>query len=135
MKTIEERRQALFEELVPPSGKCQSVAGELIRALSRIQYRFYNDGDMIGLRYGNETCNPPARYLMKNGSSYISTLIDHMWSVNGNESLYECILNNLVEEVVCHVETNSVLKLVETDDMWDYAQPEDFDYEDDDDIY
>ena len=31
--------------------------------MSRIIYRFYNDGDMVGVGYGNETCNSSDRYL------------------------------------------------------------------------
>ena len=35
----------------------------IIRAFSRIAYRFENDGDMLGKGYGRETCNPAGRYL------------------------------------------------------------------------
>ena len=28
--------------------------------MSRIGYRFYNDGDQLGIGYGKETCNPAA---------------------------------------------------------------------------
>lgn len=65
MTKAEKRIEDLFEELVPTSGKADTVAGEIIRAIARISYRNYNDGDHIGVGYGNETCNPPARYLMK----------------------------------------------------------------------
>ena len=41
----EARMNALFEELVPMSGKADSLAGELVRATCRIGYRFFNDGD------------------------------------------------------------------------------------------
>ena len=37
----------LFEELVPAEGPCETVAGELIRAISRIGYRDWNDGDVF----------------------------------------------------------------------------------------
>ena len=55
MTKNEERINKLFEELVPVSGKAESLAGELIRAMSRIAYRFYNDGDQVGMGYGKET--------------------------------------------------------------------------------
>lgn len=39
----------LFEQLVPASGNCDTLAGELIRSASRIGYDFYNNG------FGNNT--------------------------------------------------------------------------------
>lgn len=39
--------QAAYDELVklmPASGKCDTVAGELIRSVSRLGYDFYNNG-------------------------------------------------------------------------------------------
>ena len=45
MTKNEDRINKLFKELVPDTGKADSLAGELVRAMSRIGYRFYNDGD------------------------------------------------------------------------------------------
>ena len=56
---------ALFGDLVPSSGKCDSLAGEMVRAAARIGYRFVNDGDQIGIGYGKETCNAAARFLIQ----------------------------------------------------------------------
>ena len=42
MEMIRDKMDVLFEELVPPSGKCDSLAGEIIRAL-----RSSPDRDMI----------------------------------------------------------------------------------------
>ena len=39
MTKNEERINKLFEELVPFEGKAESLAGELVRAMSRIGYR------------------------------------------------------------------------------------------------
>lgn len=55
---ITNKIDALFEELVPASGKADTVAGEIIRAVCRIGYRWFNDGDMVGVGYWKETCNP-----------------------------------------------------------------------------
>lgn len=55
MTKNEERINKLFKELVPETGKADSLAGELVRAMSRIGYRFYNDGDQLGIGYGKET--------------------------------------------------------------------------------
>ena len=42
---IQNEINALFEELVPPVGKTDTVASEIIRATCRIVYRWYNDKD------------------------------------------------------------------------------------------
>lgn len=52
-----------FDKLVPPSGNCPTSAGEAIRAMSRIAYRYYNDGDVFFAGYGLETAAPSAAYL------------------------------------------------------------------------
>ena len=54
-----------FNDYVPQSGGANTIGGEIVRAAMRILYRWYNDGDMIGKGYGNQTCNPAARYLLK----------------------------------------------------------------------
>ena len=56
--------EQLCNEHVPTSGMASTVGGEILRAMSRIIYRFYNDGDMVGVGYGNETCNSSDRYLL-----------------------------------------------------------------------
>ena len=58
--------QALFNVLVPRSGAATTEAGELVRAMNRILYRDYNDGDMFFTGYGFETCGPSAAYLIDN---------------------------------------------------------------------
>lgn len=62
----------LWNEYVPMSGTSETVGGEILRAMSRIIYRFYNDGDMVGIGYGNETCNSSDRYLDEVVPNYIS---------------------------------------------------------------
>lgn len=53
-----------FEYLVPSSGKASTVAGEIVRAVNKLTYRWYNDGDEFYQGYGRETCGAPAVYLM-----------------------------------------------------------------------
>ena len=65
--TEEQKKEwaAMEERLMPASGKAETVAGEIIRAVDRIWYRWNNDGDKINVGYGKETCNGTARYLEK----------------------------------------------------------------------
>lgn len=51
------------DTLVPPSGKADTVAGEIVRAFDRITYRYYNDGDVLDEGEGISTVNSSFRYL------------------------------------------------------------------------
>ncbi len=137
MTKAEKRIEDLFEELVPTSGKADTVAGEIIRAIARISYRNYNDGDHIGVGYGNETCNPPARYLMKKTNDDISQIILDMWGVY-DDTIYDAAITALENAVLDFLEKHPELKETNNDeDMWDYYDKyEDVDdYEDEDEEY
>ena len=110
MENALEKLNALFEELVPDMGSAETKAGELVRAVSRIGYRFYNDGDKIGVDYGNETCNAAARYIMSEFKDQ-----EFSWTVNGmwglvSDKFYEKGLGLLIEQVVSYIESNPELK-------------------------
>ena len=65
IKSVDEPTiDALSKILVPSSGKCDTLAGEIIRAAQRIQYRDWNDGDRFFSSYGLETCGSSAEFLM-----------------------------------------------------------------------
>ena len=124
MTKNEERINKLFKELVPETGKANSLAGELIRAMSRIAYRFYNDGDQVGMGYGKETCNPAARFLMAKGNKRVSSLATAIWGIY-DESAYEDLLDILAGAVADHVEQTPTLRNTPTEDMWSYRTDED----------
>ena len=125
----ETRLNALFEELVPASGKADSLAGELVRAASRIGYRFCNDGDHIGIGYGRETCNPAARFLKKHGDKKTGAYVTALWGLD-DDSAYEEILNALGGAVADYIESRPELRDTETEDMFDCRNPkEDVDFD------
>ena len=137
MTKTEERINALFEELVPASGKADTVAGEILRATCRIGYRFINDGDQLGIGYGKETCNPAARYLQEWTNNSVINALSNMWGLH-DEDLYEAALDKLNKAVLDYIEEHPELKTQEnTENMWDYKDElEDRDdswYEDEDD--
>lgn len=114
----------MYDELVPASGKADTVAGEIIRAVSRIVYRNWNDGDHIGVGYGNETCNAAARYLMKETDREIAEIASGMWGMVSDQ-LYDKSIEILEEEVVRFIEQNPELKTKPNDkDMWSYSNRE-----------
>ena len=124
-----ERINNLFEELVPGSGKADSLAGEMVRATARIGYRFYNDGDQLGIGYGKETCNAAGRFLMEKGSETIGEMVAALWGT-ANEKAYETLLDLLCEEVADYIEANPALRTTPTEDMFSFYDK----YEDVDDL-
>lgn len=137
MKTTEKKLGELFEELVPASGTAPTVAGEIVRAINRISYRNWNDGDHIGVGYGRETCNPAARYLGAKCGEEVASLISAIWGIE-NDKAYDLILGQLEAEVVKYLERNPELKAAENrEDMFDYRNAdEDVDtYDEDEDEY
>ena len=132
MTTREEKINSLFDELVPASGKADTVAGEIIRAISRIGYRNYNDGDHVGVGYGKETCNPAARYLMKKAGEEVADAIADLWGLEPDD-LYDERLSDLEEKVLFYIEQHPELKTTpNSEDMWDYRdKTEDVDDEED----
>ena len=137
MKATEKKLGELFEELVPAMGKAPTVAGEIVRAMNRISYRNWNDGDHIGVGYGRETCNPAARYLGAKCGEEVASLISAIWGIE-NDKAYDLILGQLEAEVVKYLERNPELKAAENrEDMFNYRDAdEDVDtYDEDEDEY
>lgn len=134
MTTAEQKINALFSELVPASGKADTVAGEIVRAVSRIGYRNYNDGDHIGVGYGKETCNPAARYLIKNGGDEVAAIVSDMWGME-TDDLYDKAVEALEEAIVFYIEQHPELKATpNSEDMRSYRDEhedvDDYDEED-----
>ena len=74
-----------WEEYVPSKGKCDTVGGEIMRAMSRIVYRYYNDGDTVEEYYGSEKnlCRGADYYLQDHIPGYKS--LGRIW----NQTQYE----------------------------------------------
>lgn len=63
LTAAEEYLNELFEQFVPDSGMADTLGGEIVRAIERLLWRNWNDGDHVGIGYGNETCNGSYRFL------------------------------------------------------------------------
>jgi hypothetical protein len=128
--------EVLFDALVPSRGKADTVAGELIRAVSRITYRDYNDGDKFFAGYGLETCGGSAQYLYDMGfSRQIDSILDDVYGYIDDDAYTEAV-TNLAIEVSNHILDNPELiaELNETDSRdYDYGHIEEsqptFDYD------
>ena len=129
----EAKISVLFDELVPMRGQASTVAGEIVRAISRIGYRNYYDGDHIGVGYGRETCNPAARYLAKNAGEAVAADISDIWGIYDDDR-YDTILTVLETDVLAYLEAHPELKSTPNhEDMFDYRdESEDVDDDDED---
>ena len=98
---------AMEKRLMPPSGKAETVAGEIIRATDRIWYRWWNDGDKINVGYGRETCNGTARYLEKIRGSEFPV---EVWNGSLGEDAYTEFTENLVAEMYAFIKAHPELE-------------------------
>jgi hypothetical protein len=122
---LEKRNEALWSKLVPLDGNCDTVEGETLRAINRIIYRWYNDGDYFYKGYGIKTAGAAHAYLME------SLLADKLCpileeAVKGN---YEENLNKALAVTLDWIESKSEYTPSE-EDMLDY--PPHFEDEDED---
>ena len=53
----QEEHDRLWEELVPPSGTCDTIHGELIRAVGRLFYEFCNNGNCNAIEVETGRCS------------------------------------------------------------------------------
>jgi hypothetical protein len=107
MTTQEElyaRSDALFENLVPSEGMASTVEGEMVRAVSRIGYRYSNDGDYFYCGYGTKTAGPAHAYLVCCCpiKDQLRTIFDK--AIGLKDEAYEAVIDEAVEAVVVYVE-------------------------------
>ena len=107
--TEEQKKEwaAMEDRLMPGMGKAETVAGEIIRAVDRIWYRWWNDGDKINVGYGKETCNGTARYLEKIRGSEFPV---EVWNGSLGEDAYTEFTENLVAEMYALIKAHPELK-------------------------
>ena len=133
MTANETKLSTLFDELVPASGAAQTVAGEIVRAINRLCYRNWNDGDHLGVGYGRETCNPAGRYLAAKCDGKVAAMVKVCWGVV-DDTDYDTLLDLLEGLVLTYLDEHPELKTTpNTEDMWDYRDKhEDVDTYDED---
>lgn len=134
---VPKRFEELTQQHMKPMGKSDTVRGELIRAVNKIGYRFYNDGDMLGIGYGNETCNAAGRYLGIHGSKEMVEILSKMWDEGIHDSgteiipedIYEKRLEELEEATARYADTDDPALDQEATDMLDLRCDEDLHYD------
>lgn len=98
-----------FEVLVPSSGPADTVAGELVRAMMKVLYRDYNDGDRFYEGYGLETCGPAAAFLAENTNSEIEEKLGEICEEGFIDSEYTRGINEVADMLVDFIESNEEL--------------------------
>ena len=115
----------LFDKLVPQSGKCDTLAGELLRAVNRLEYRWWNDGDRFFEDYGIETCGQPAQFLAfyedDEGEQPFYDVIILCAEDNKDEDDYTNWVNKLRDIVADYINTHQETLAKETEDMYDVS--------------
>lgn len=101
-QALEDRNNVLYKKLVPDSGKCDTLEGETLRAINRIIYRYYNDGDYWYDGYGIETAGPAERFLYLH--SPVDVRLELASSYTDGET-YEYFLEIILEKIVTHIES------------------------------
>ena len=114
----EDTINAIFHACVPSSGKSDNLAGELARAMERISYRDYNDGDVFYDGYGLETCGEAAAFIM----THVPELANNFLSIAERalmDDSYTDAINNIREELGKYILNNTHLLAEPTGDMFE----------------
>lgn len=109
-----------LDKLVPDSGKCDTLAGELVRAASRLSYDFYNNG------MGNNTSGA-LNFLQQNSAisqDVYSTIYEYtrgrFYDGNYDGDALQLAIEKCVNQTMGMITSNPHLMSVEnTKDMFD----------------
>lgn len=140
-------REKDFEELVhqymADVGKSETLAGELLSAVNRIAYRYFNDGDMIGSE-GQETVNCAYRYIFENFTDILIKIIEientpldpceELFKQIRTTTNYEEFISDLIDGTVSYLDKHEELFEEKNEDSFlDYYENSDEDYMEEDD--
>ena len=131
---LSETDNAKFEELcdkyVPAWGKANTLGGEILRAINRIVYRYYNDGDTIDWYYGGNY------NLLRACDTFLKAYCPAYHSLsNINELEYEKNLCDRLKKVFDYLIANpNVFEIPNSIDCvanapYEHRESEDYDYD------
>lgn len=116
-----DKLRVLFSELVPSTGQSKNMAGELTRAMTRIAYRYLNDGDKFYEGYGLESCGSSAQMLYDEVPGVATLMDDRLGDKYSLEDFeYEKLLQDLTETTVNYIVSNPSLFKEKSKDMFSY---------------
>ena len=129
--------EALYQQYVPACGKANTVGGEIVRAINRVVYKYYNDGDTVYRYYSCSYNHSWAcdTFLDKYVPTYIS-----MKDITDDFRFENALCKNL-KNVVDWLRANpAIFEVSNSEDCLDGApyqewQDEDDEYDEEDDDY
>jgi hypothetical protein len=136
----------LFDAFVPQEGHADTLGGEIVRAMNKIGYRWFNDGDYFYRGYGKETAGPAAAFLADQTnekiSDFLESIPDTVYESSDEEETYEYLLGQLEDMILDFVLDSDVLiqpneyDMLEWDgDSWSDLEPkQEYDFEISDDV-
>ena len=139
-KELEDRNNPLYDKLVAGQGKSETVEGEMLRAINRIAYRYYNDGDEYMRGYGTETAGPAHSFLVNANHPLKSAMV----KIFGDGTNYEQTIKDALDTILDYIESRQGKYTPNNvGDMFDYEpefeddefEEEDYDDYDDDDYF
>ena len=111
-----------LQELVPAMGNCESVAGEMIRAVTRLAHDLYNNG------MGNNTSGAVNFLSNKRVIDYKTSNAIHPFTMgrlyegNYNGDSLQVAIESAIDQTVAHIVANPELETQQNDDdMFNYA--------------
>lgn len=118
-KALQTRNDQYYDVLVPTSGKCDTQEGEMLRAINKIIYRYWNDGDYFFEGYGCETAGPAHAYLVELSilSDVLSSKFKEITFKYGMD--YDIRLYEALEIVLDYIDSKKGSYLPNYDDMLD----------------
>ena len=116
---LEKRNEVLYDKLVPGSGAAGTIEGEMLRAMNRLIYRYYNDGDKYFEGYGTETAGPAHSFLVNADHPQRSAMIKLFTEPRG-DSEYEQILKDALDVILDHIESRQGNYTESSENMFDY---------------
>lgn len=128
-KILDDKLEELFNELVPGSGSAETLAGEVVRAAMRVNYRWYNDGDKVGRfdRNGGDIDRPYQFLLNTVGGNLpsVSSIVEESYD---SDDSYEAIINLMLKTVIDWIDAHPEAKTTKnTVDMFDTELEDEFD--------
>ena len=120
-QSTDDKLEALFDILVPSSGPAETLAGELVRAMMRLEYRYYNDGDYFYTGYGLETCGSSAAFIAdKTDNKIYSLILDTAENID-QDNQYKNSLDMIANSVINYVMNNVETFWTKSEDSRDYT--------------
>ena len=139
---LEKRNEELFSKLVPGSGNSDTIEGEMLRAINRIVYRYYNDGDKFWQGYGAGTAGPAHSFLVNSNAipfdiqMTLTSIFNKIMKGSGDEEqLYERGIKLALEQILDYIEGKNGEYTKSDEDMFNYESEFEDEEEDDYDDY